>query len=47
MSRGADLPLPYAHELERGLFAALFGTDDQREGMLAFAEKRPPVWKGR
>jgi crotonobetainyl-CoA hydratase len=27
--------------------AALYGSDDQREGARAFAEKRPPVWKGR
>lgn len=27
--------------------AALFASDDLREGPRAFAEKRPPVWKGR
>ena len=26
---------------------ALFGTDDFKEGPLAFVEKRPPVWQGR
>jgi enoyl-CoA hydratase len=31
---------------ERALFAALFGTADQREGMRAFLEKRPPRWRG-
>lgn len=32
---------------ERRLFYMLFATDDQREGMQAFLEKRPPVWRGR
>jgi enoyl-CoA hydratase/carnithine racemase len=45
--RGADLPLGEALELERLLFAALFSTDDQKEGMRAFIEKRPPAWTGR
>ncbi|MFZ5668930.1 MAG: enoyl-CoA hydratase-related protein [Pseudomonadota bacterium] len=27
--------------------AALFGSEDFREGPLAFAQKRPPQWKGR
>ena len=26
---------------------ALEGTQDSREGIRAFFEKRPPVWKGR
>jgi enoyl-CoA hydratase len=32
---------------ERRLWAQLFGTPDQREGMTAFLEKRPPVFWGR
>jgi len=24
----------------------LFSTEDQKEGMKAFSEKRPPNWKG-
>ena len=32
---------------ERRLFHGLFGTEDQKEGMAAFAEKRAPAWAGR
>ena len=32
---------------ERRLFSLLFSTEDQKEGMAAFAEKRTPQWKGR
>ncbi|HTU11700.1 MAG TPA: enoyl-CoA hydratase-related protein [Allosphingosinicella sp.] len=32
---------------ERRLFHGLFGTEDQREGMTAFVEKRAGVWKGK
>lgn len=31
---------------ERRLFHGLFGSEDQSEGMAAFIEKRPGVWKG-
>lgn len=33
--------------LERRLFHSLFATEDQKEGMAAFAEKRPPAFKHR
>lgn len=33
--------------LERRLFYMLFATEDQREGMEAFINKRPAEWKGK
>jgi len=47
MNRGRDLDLPTALELERLQFSVLFGTEDQKEGMRAFLEKRPPSFQGR
>jgi enoyl-CoA hydratase len=47
LRQGAGLGLDAGLELERGLFATLFGTQDQKEGMRAFVEKRPPVWSNR
>ncbi len=32
---------------ERRLFQGLFGSEDQKEGMAAFVEKRPGNWTGR
>jgi len=32
---------------ERRLFHGLFGTDDQKEGMAAFVDKRAAAWKGK
>jgi enoyl-CoA hydratase len=45
--RGADAPLSTATELEATAFAALFGTQDQREGMRAFLEKRGAKFEGK
>jgi enoyl-CoA hydratase len=43
----AELPLSAGLRAEREAFFDLFGTEDQREGMRAFQEKRPPTWSGR
>lgn len=42
-----ERPLADGLRYERDHFEALFATDDQREGMAAFLEKRPAVWSGR
>ena len=42
-----EMPLAQGLRFERRLFYGLFGTEDQKEGMAAFAEKRPGNWKGR
>jgi enoyl-CoA hydratase len=46
MQAGANADLATANELERQAFAGLFGTEDAREGMRAFVEKRAAQWKG-
>ena len=42
-----EMPLAQGIRFERRLFHGLFGTEDQKEGMTAFVEKRPGNWKGR
>jgi len=44
---GADLPLDAALLMERQALQLMFDTEDQKEGMRAFIEKRPPVFRGR
>lgn len=43
---GQDMPLNAALTLERRAFNMLFDTQDQKEGMAAFIEKRKPQFKG-
>ena len=45
--QGADADLRVGCELEQQSFAALFGTEDMREGTKAFLEKRPAKFTGR
>nr|WP_209010521.1 enoyl-CoA hydratase-related protein [Clostridium aminobutyricum] len=42
---GQELDLPTAITLEKELFALCFATEDQKEGMSAFVEKRKPNYK--
>ncbi|HUK12958.1 MAG TPA: enoyl-CoA hydratase-related protein [Thermoanaerobaculaceae bacterium] len=44
---GLDLPLGRAEQMEAALFGLCFATDDLREGVAAFLEKRPPRFTGR
>lgn len=47
MNRVRSLDVDAATELEAGLFGLTFATEDQKEGMGAFLEKRKPAFKGK
>lgn len=47
VTRGLNLSLEEGLKLETELFASLFETEDAREGIRAFLEKREPSFKGR
>lgn len=44
---GIDVPIHAALDAERGEFTRVFDTEDAREGVAAFLEKRPPTWQRR
>ncbi|KUI65042.1 putative enoyl-CoA hydratase, mitochondrial [Cytospora mali] len=45
VNKSQDLPLRDGVEYERRVFHSLFGSQDQKIGMKAFAEKAKPEWK--
>jgi enoyl-CoA hydratase len=47
VSAAYERPLAEGLAFEQRQFFALFGSADQKEGMAAFLEKRPPRWTGR
>ena len=42
-----EMSLSQGINFERRLFHGLFGTEDQKEGMAAFVDKRPGNWTGK
>jgi enoyl-CoA hydratase len=47
VNRAFESGLSEGMAFERRIFHSLFATDDQKEGMKAFVEKRPPQWKNK
>jgi enoyl-CoA hydratase/carnithine racemase len=47
LHRGFGLPVEEGLLIERDAFQAVFGSEDAREGVAAFIEKRPADFKGR
>jgi len=47
INRGMQVDLDAGLEIEKDLFGLCFATEDQKEGMSAFVEKRKAVFKGR
>jgi enoyl-CoA hydratase len=47
VNRAYETTLAEGIRFERRVFHATFATQDQKEGMAAFVEKRAPVWKNR
>jgi enoyl-CoA hydratase len=46
VARAADWPSGEAFARQQEIIGPVFGSADAQEGALAFAEKRPPAWRG-
>jgi enoyl-CoA hydratase len=46
INNGVDMALPAAISFENECFTVAYVSEDGREGMAAFAEKRKPIYKG-
>ncbi len=47
VNRAFETSLAEGVRFERRMFHSMFATEDQKEGMAAFAEKRPPEFRNR
>jgi enoyl-CoA hydratase len=47
VNRSYETSLAEGMRFERRVFHSLFATEDQKEGMAAFVEKRKPIFKNR
>jgi len=47
VNRAYETTLSEGIRFERRMFQSLFATDDQKEGMAAFVEKRKADWKNK
>jgi enoyl-CoA hydratase len=46
LSESLDWPDAEFFQRQRAIWEPVFASDDAKEGAAAFAEKRPPVWRG-
>lgn len=47
IDKGIEVDLATGLDIEAMCYAGVIPTEDRLEGLAAFAEQRPPVWKGR